>query len=78
MKAPQPPIAVVPKLPTGCLAPSKKQPIAVVKNVSEKVAQVFGSDDDDDVIFKHILYSNFYNCLFFEQNRRLKCLLKRV
>ena len=37
------------KLPTGNLASSKKLPIAVVKNVSEKVAKVFGSDSDDEV-----------------------------
>ncbi len=48
-------IPILPKLPTGNLAPSKKQPIAVVKNVSEKVAQVFGSDDDDEVLIKSII-----------------------
>jgi hypothetical protein len=41
----------VPKLPSGNLAPAStnKQPV-LLKNVSEKVAKVFGSDDDDDVI----------------------------
>jgi hypothetical protein len=38
-----------PKLPTGNLASSKKMPVTVVKNVSEKVAKVFGSDSDDEV-----------------------------
>ncbi len=37
------------KLPTGNLAPSNKQPAALVKNVSKNVAQVFGSDSDDEV-----------------------------
>lgn len=36
-------------LPTGILAPCKKQlPTMAIKNVSEKVAQVFGEDDDED------------------------------
>ena len=33
--------------PTGNLAPSSKV-AGVVKNVSDKVAKVFGSDDEDD------------------------------
>ena len=43
--------APVNKLPTGNLAPAStnKQPV-LLKNVSEKVAKVFGSDDEDDVI----------------------------
>ena len=48
---PSPPssASLEPKLPTGNLASSKKMPVAVVKNVSEKVAKVFGSDSDDEV-----------------------------
>lgn len=39
----------VKQLPSGILAPSSGQKVAgVVKNVSEKVAKVFGSDDEDD------------------------------
>ncbi len=44
---------VVPKLPTGNLAPSTKQPTTVVKNVSQNVAKVFGSDDSEDVFFNY-------------------------
>lgn len=36
-------------LPSGNLAPSSKKPISIVKNVSQKVAQVFGDDDSDEV-----------------------------
>ncbi len=37
-------------MPTGNLAPSSSlKTAAVVKNVSEKVAKVFGDDDDEDV-----------------------------
>lgn len=49
---------VVPKLPTGNLAPSTKQPTTVVKNVSQNVAKVFGSDDSEDVCL--IIILNFF------------------
>ncbi len=43
--------STVNKLPTVNLAPSKNQPVAIVKTVSEKVAQVFGADSDEEVSF---------------------------
>lgn len=46
--------SLVSKMPTGNLAPSKKDSVSLVKKVSAKVASVFGSDSDDDVS-----YSNF-------------------
>ena len=54
----KPAAIIVPKLPTGNLAPSSKAPSTVVKNVSEKVAKVFGSDDEDEVssLFNPVLF----------------------
>ena len=61
-----PPASVIPKPPVGNLASSKKLPIAVVKNVSAKVAKVFGSDSDEEVLFEiYFFFSFFYLTILF-------------
>ena len=49
--------APVPKLSTSNLMPSKSQPVAgIQKNVSEKVAKVFGSDDSEVFVNFFVLF----------------------
>ena len=42
-------------MPTGVLAPSKKDEVVMVKKVSDKVASVFGDDSESDVRIQIII-----------------------